>query len=140
MAATAREGRSSVVRYALGSLLAFGALNAAGGGYHGLSGAEGVPVEWLNGSPFKDYFIPSVVLLVVVGGSLLAGAIAVFADFRLARTAGFLAGVVVLVWISVQLSVIGYVSWMQPITVVGGLGVLGLSWLLPRQGPATTAK
>ncbi len=38
--------RSSTVRYALGGLLVFGALNAFGGGYYGLSGAK---VSLLNG-------------------------------------------------------------------------------------------
>ena len=138
MTATAR--RSSGIRYVLGSLLAFGALNAAYGGYYGLSGAKGVPLEWLSGSPFRDYFIPSLILLVVMGGSFLAGAIAAFANSRLARTAGLWAGVVVLVWISVQLGIIGYVSWMQPVTAVGGIAVLGLAWLLPGQGARTTAR
>jgi hypothetical protein len=133
MAATAGERRSSVIRYVLGSLLAFGAVNAAGGGYYGLSGAQGVPVEWLKGSPLRDYFIPGLVLLVVVGGSFLAGAIAAFTNSRLARVAGLGAGAVVLVWISVQLSIIGYVSWMQPVTAAGGLAILGLFWLLPGQ-------
>lgn len=72
MTATAR--RSSGIRYVLGSLLTFGALNAAYGGYYGLSGAKGVPLEWLSGSPFRDYFIPSLILLVVVGGSFLSRA------------------------------------------------------------------
>ena len=35
--------RQSVARYTLGSLLAFIALNAFGGRYYGLSGAEGIP-------------------------------------------------------------------------------------------------
>ena len=67
------------LRYSLGGLLAFGALNAFGGGYYGLAGAAGVPTEWLEGSPFRDYFVPSLILLVVVGGSFLVAAIAVFA-------------------------------------------------------------
>ncbi len=36
-------------RRALGALLVFAAVNAFGGGYYGLSGAPGVPVEWLAG-------------------------------------------------------------------------------------------
>jgi hypothetical protein len=51
------KGASSV-RRALGVLLAFGAINAFAGGYYGLSGAKGVPVEWPDGSPFGSYFIP----------------------------------------------------------------------------------
>ena len=43
------------------------------------------------------------------------------------------AALLVLVWIVVQVSIIGYVSWLQPATAVGGLLVLLLSWLLPRR-------
>jgi hypothetical protein len=126
-------GPSPLVRYSLGSLLAFGAINAFGGGYYGLSGAEGVPVEWLEGSPFRSYFVPSLVLFVVVGGSFLFAAIAVFSNSRIARVSALAAGVVVLVWIVVQVSIIGYVSWMQPTTAGAGLLILLLAWLLPRR-------
>lgn len=123
----AGENRSSVIRYLLGGLLAFGALNAFGGGVYGLSGAEGVPLELLEGSPFRTYFVPSLILLVIVGGSFLFAAIAVFAGSRVARVSALIAGAVVLVWIVVQVSVIGYVSWMQPATAVGGLLILVMS-------------
>jgi hypothetical protein len=46
----------SVVRYSLGGLLAFEALSAFAGGYYRLSGAKGVPLEWLEGSRFTGYF------------------------------------------------------------------------------------
>jgi hypothetical protein len=119
------------VRYVLGLLLAFGALNAFGGGSDGLSGARGVPVEWLAGSPFEDYFVPSVVLFVVVGGTLAFAALAVLAGFRVARRSGFIAGATVLGSIIVQMAIVGYVSWMQPATFIGGLAVLVLAWQLP---------
>jgi hypothetical protein len=127
-----RESQSSLIRYALGGLLSFGALNAFGGGYYGLSGANGVPPEWLDGSPFSDYTIPSLILFIVVGGSFLVATVAVLARARIARASAFAAGAVVLVWIAVQLAIIGYVSWMQPTTAVGGLVVLVLAWMLPR--------
>jgi hypothetical protein len=47
----------AIVRWPLGLLLGFGALNAFGGGYYGMAGAEGIPTAWLAGSPFHDYFI-----------------------------------------------------------------------------------
>lgn len=120
-----------MTRYLLGALLTFGAINAFAGGYYGLSGAKGVPLEWLAGSPFSDYFIPSVILFVVVGGVFSFAAMAVFMRSRLARVSAFVAGTVVLVWIGVQLAIIGYVSWMQPTTLLGGVFVLILAWLLP---------
>ena len=127
------ESESSTVRYALGGLLAFGALNAFAGGYYGLSGAQGVPTEWLQGSPFTDYYIPSLILFVVVGGILSLAALAVFACFRIARVGALVAGTVVLVWLVVQVAIIGYVSWMQPTTAIGGLLIFTLAWLLPKR-------
>jgi hypothetical protein len=125
------QSRSSSIRYALGGLLLFGALNAFAGGYYGLSGAPGVPVEWLEGSPFSDYTIPSLILFIVVGGSLLIASVAVFARFHIGRTSALTAGTILLIWIAVQVAMIGYVSWMQPATTVGGLLVLLLAWMLP---------
>ncbi len=130
----AAEWRRSWIRFLLGGLLAFGALNAFGGGFYGLSGAEGVPVELLEGSPFRTYFVPSLILFAVVGGSFLFAAIAVFARFRIARLSALGAGGVVLIWIGVQVGIIGYVSWMQPVTAAAGLAILVLSLLLPGPG------
>jgi hypothetical protein len=119
------------IRVLLVALLAFGALNAFAGGYYGLSGAEGVPREWLAGSPFTDYRVPSLILFLVVGGALALAAVMVFTRHRRARAAAFAAAAVVLVWIIVQVAIIGYVSWMQPATFAAGLGILLLTVLLP---------
>ena len=129
---TFSRGHPGALRYVLGGLLAFGALNAFAGGYYGMAGAEGVPKEWLEGGPFDDYFVPGLVLFVAVGGSFLAAAIAVLARLHIARTAAFAAGAIVLGWLTVETAIIGYVSWMQPATTIGGLLVLILAWLLPR--------
>jgi hypothetical protein len=133
------DAHRTAIHYSLGGLLAFGALNAFGGGYYGLSGAQGVPTEWLKGSPFPDYFVPSLILLVVVGGSFLMAAIAVFAGLRIARVTTFAAGLVVLGWLAAQLAIIGYVSWMQPTTAVAGVLVLVLGSLLPLSQETATA-
>jgi hypothetical protein len=119
------------IRYTLGGLLAFGALNAFAGGYYGMSGAEDVPREWLEGSPFEDYFIPGLVLFVAVGGSLLAAAISIFAGLHLARLVAIAAAMVVLGWLVVETLIIGYVSWMQPATTIGALLILLLARLQP---------
>lgn len=122
---------SNALRITLGLLLAFGALNALAGAYYGLSGAPGVPIEWLEGSPFRDYTIPSLVLGAVVGGAFLLGAVAVFARFRRARLFAGAAAVIVLGWITVQVAILGYVSWMQPVTAACGVIMLLLAWLTP---------
>jgi hypothetical protein len=112
-------------------VLAFVALNAVAGGYYGLSGAPGVPIEWLRDSPFSDYTIPSWILLVVVGGSLATAAVAVVGAWRVARISALLAGAILLTWIAVQVAIIGYVSWMQPATFAAGLLIIGLARRLP---------
>ena len=127
---TGIKGVSSV-RRALGVLLAFGAVNAFAGGNYGLSGAKGVPVEWLDGSPFRSYFIPSLILLTVVGGSFATAAVAVFAGLRCARPAARAAAVIVTGWLAAQVAIIGYVSWMQPTTAVTAVAIFVFAWILP---------
>jgi hypothetical protein len=126
------------IRIALGVLLAFVALNAFGGGYFGMSGAEGVPREWLEDSPFKDYFIPGLFLFVIVGGSFLSAAIAVFARSPKARLFAVGAAILVLAWLVVQVAIIGYVSWMQPATTIAAIIVLILARFL--RGPAAEGR
>lgn len=121
-------GPGRAVRLGLGGLLAFGAVNAFAGGYYGLAGAENVPRDWLEGTPFDDYFVPSLILFVVVGGTFAFAAAAVLAKWRIGRAAALAAGGVVLGWLAVETAMIGYVSWMQPATTVGGLLVLLLAW------------
>ena len=45
----------------------------------------------------------------------------------------FVAAFVVLGWLTVQVGIIGYVSWMQPATAIAGLVILVLGWQLPRR-------
>ena len=66
----------------------------------------------------------------VVGGSFIFAAITVFKGLRIGRRAALSAGGIVLVWLTVQVAVIGYVSWMQPATAGAGLLILVLAWHL----------
>ena len=117
--------------YALGILLAFLALNAIGGGYYGMAGAKAVPVALLKGSPFKDYFIPSLFLFVVVGGSALFASIAVFRRMAIAKKAAMISAIIVIIWLAVQVGIIGYISWMQPLTALVAVIIFILSLKLP---------
>ena len=125
------KSNQKIIRDILGVLLLLVAINAFGGGYYGMAGTEGVPLEWLKGSPFSSYFIPSLVLFVCIGGWALFAAIAVFRKTKFARTASFISGVMILVWLSVQIFMIGYVSWMQPVTAGAAILILFLAWLIP---------
>lgn len=115
-------------------VLAFSAVNAFGGGVYGMAGAEGVPLEWLEGSPFADYLMPSLILFFVVGGAFALAAVAVLRRWPRARLAAAAAGVVALGWIAVQVAILGFVSWLQPATAVTAIAILALASRLP-DGP-----
>jgi peptidoglycan/LPS O-acetylase OafA/YrhL len=116
-----------LLRKVLGSLEAFLALNAFGGGIYGMTGAGSVPMELLEGSPFRSYFIPSLILFILVGGGFTLAAIATFTRWKSARKLSFAAVAIVLVWLAVQIAIIGYISWMQPVTAVIGLSIFILA-------------
>lgn len=118
------------VRNTLGILLLVLAINAFGGGYYGMAGAKNIPREWLKGSPFSNYFVPSLILFIGIGGSALLAAIFVFRQYTQARKAAFICGIIVLLWLIVQITIIGYVSWMQPTTAIAAIVILLLAWKL----------
>jgi len=115
------------------------ALNAIGGGVFGLTGASGVPVEWLHNTPFDSYRIPSLILLTIVGGSHATAAIRVGLRHPRAHEWSFAAGAILLVWICVQLAMIGYVSWLQPAVAIAGLANLALARDLRPAGDASNS-
>jgi len=89
------------------------ALNAVAGAVYGLGGAAGVPRAWLDGSPFASYVVPSIVLLVAVGGSMALAAATVLRRVRRAPEVSIAAGAVLLVWIGVEVLIIPF-NWLQP--------------------------
>ena len=117
-----------LTRYILGSLLVLVAVNAFAGGFYGMAGAKNVPVDWLKESPFHNYFIPGLFLFICIGGSALYAAIAVFRRWRMARKMAFMSGIIILLWLAVQVAIIGYVSWMQPATAAAAFLIIFLTW------------
>lgn len=66
------------------------------GGVYLLAGARGLSREWLRGTPFTSFVWPGLVLLVVVGGSLLAAATLLIVQAHVGRLVSVEAGVVFL--------------------------------------------
>ncbi len=126
------SNKPKIFRYLLGAILIIVAINAFGGGYYGMAGAENVPVEWLQDSPFKNYFLPSLILFVIVGGVCFTAAIMVLRQDRRARPVAYAAGAILLLWIGVQVLIIGYVSWLQPAMVFSALLILLLATQITR--------
>jgi hypothetical protein len=85
------------------------------GGYGLLSDAEelGAKAEWLDGSPFHDYRIRGVVLLVVIGGGMLLTAMLALRRSRVSGLAALTMGLLLLIWGVVETASIGFRSAAQ---------------------------
>ena len=102
-------------------LSALTAVNAVGGSLYGLRGAPRIPREWLEGSPFNDYKIPSVFLGIAVGGSSAMSAATAWRGNDHAALATVAAGGILTAWVAAQVAIIGLRSFLQPL--FGGVGL-----------------
>jgi hypothetical protein len=105
----------------------FVAFWAFAGGIGMMGGGLDLPSDWLDGTPFSDYFFPGLILFVVVGGSMLAASLAVWSRHLFAGPASLAVGSILLIWITVQVALIGYRSWMQPTFFAFGLAIVVLA-------------
>lgn len=118
----------------LGILQVFIGLSGLAGGV-GLivepSGAFwGLPQQWLRGTPFSNYLVPGVVLLLVVGLGSLLGAATTFFRYPYAPEMAIVLGGLLIVWIIAQVMWIGPANWLQPFYFILGLAELALGLLL----------
>lgn len=92
----------------------------------------GLPVEWLAGSPFTDFLVPGLVLFTVLGIAPLAAAHGAWKRRTWSWAACLAVGVALLVWLAVEVAVIGYQS-QPPLQLVYGLvgGAIVVTALLP---------
>jgi hypothetical protein len=128
--------RHKGIRIALAVIEAFIGLGAIGGGIAILTGAfdRWFPFAWLAGTPFSDYTIPGLVLLIVVGGGMLLGAATQFIQRQWAVLLSAAMGLIMLGWEIVEVAIIDrYAQAVIPSTVVQqvlftvlGLAILGL--------------
>jgi len=126
MATPTRSSLPAATRTLLGLEL-FVAFWAFAGGIGMMGGGLDLPSEWLEGTPFKNYFIPGLILVVVIGGSMLAASLVVWSRRPFFGPVSLLAGCILVIWIIVQVVLIGYRSWMQPTFFAFGLAVVALA-------------
>ena len=94
--------KHSVIRITLVVIEGFIGLSAILGGIGLLRGAYSLPVAWLAGTPFSDYTIPGLVLVIVVGGSALLAAATVFIHREWAVLVSVLAGLLMVGYLVVE--------------------------------------
>ena len=120
--------------YFLGALQVFIGLTAIAGGFGLVSDPSGtkmdIPLEWLSNSPFVNYFVPGLVLLIVNGvGNFFAG-IATFLRNRYAGNMAVAFGTFLVLFIVTEVWFIGVQTLLQPLYLLLGLTELMLGLML----------
>ena len=122
--------------FTLGSLQAVTAIGAipAGIGYlMDTSGAGmGASPELLANSPLDSFLLPGLFLLLVNGIANGAGAFLSFTRNKYAGHTGLILGLVLSLWIIIQVAWISLISPLQPIFLVIGLINTFLGWRIIR--------
>ena len=130
---------------ALDVLLSIGAL---GGGLVLIVAPRGeimpLPLSALAGSPFDTYLGPGLILFTILGGGPLVAAGLAWARHPLAAPAAVAVGAALLIWVAVEVAIIGYSTEppLQAIYLVMGVAItaVALGWLaesgLPLQNPS----
>jgi hypothetical protein len=73
----------------------------------------GFPVRWLDGLPCCTYLLPGLGLIVAVGGSMLGAALGLSLGKRWATTASIVAGLILALWVTAEVALIGFLHWFQ---------------------------
>lgn len=126
--------RLAIAAVVLDVILGIGAL---GGGLALMLGPRGeilpLPVSQLQGSPFDSYFWPGLILFTVLGIGPIAVAVLAWRRQRWAPLLTLGGGVTLLIWMAVEIAVVGYSNEppLQPIYVGLSIviGVVGIAWL-----------
>lgn len=110
---------------ALAVVQLFNGLSALAGGIGLMSDPSGgnvaMKLEWLTGTPFSTFLIPGIILFVVNGMGNIGGFFFTLKKRIYAGGIGFIFGVIMMGWIIVQVSMIGYMSFLQPLYFATGL-------------------
>ena len=121
----------------LGALQAFIGLGALAGGYGLVSDPSGntlgLPMSFLEGSPFSDFLIPGLFLLVVNGFGSLIGAGFSFTRRRYAQEIAIVLGAILVSWIVIQVIIISSFHWMHVLYFILGVVELGIGLYIRRR-------
>jgi hypothetical protein len=116
--------RKQVVEIALG----FNAVTAIVGGIALMSEFITPPHSWLNETIFSSYFIPGLILTIVVGGSALFAYLAYMKDEKLAPVTALFSGAILIGWILNEIALTQQLAWLQFMYLGLGALIIGLTY------------
>jgi hypothetical protein len=88
----------------------------------------GMPDSWLRDTPITGWVLPGAALLIGVGVPQLATAALIAAGGRRGLAAGYLAGLLLVAWIAVELLVLQRYFFLQPVIAGIGIAEVLLAW------------
>jgi len=89
-----------------------------------------IPLSMLRGSPFASFFWPGLILFAVNGIGQAMAAVLSFRRHRFCGLAGAVMGLGLMIWIFVQVSLIGGGHWLQYLYFALGTAEVSLAVLL----------
>ena len=109
------------------ALQAFIGFTAIAGGYKLVSHPKGtpeIPIEWLHTSPFATFFIPGIVLLLVIGAGNVLSLGVTIASGRHRGTVAVVVGGSLICYMIAEVWWIGWQNALQPLYLVLGVVLL----------------
>lgn len=96
-------------------------------------GLLGLPLDMLVGSPFETYLMPGLILLIVLGAFPLVVCYGLWQRKRWAWWGALLVSIALIIWIGVEIAMVGYHS-DPPLQLI--YGIVGIVLLILTQLPA----
>ena len=119
--------KNKFIAYLLGVIQTFIGLTAIAGGFRLVSNPNGIPdfpIEWLNHSPFSNYLIPGLILLILIGfGNVAAGTVS-FLSKRYSGSMAALFGTFLIFYMTIEIWFVGVRNFLQPLYLMLGILVL----------------
>lgn len=113
------------MRLALLILISFVALTALPSGlllmYYPDGSAFGLSSNFLIATPFKSYFVPGLILALIVGGSSLMTLFLVMNQSPFSYRFALFSGIVLVIWILAEFILFPYRHWLQGLYLGAGL-------------------
>ena len=113
-------------------LTAFIAVTATFSGLLMINDPEGrllnIPVKILSATPFKNFFIPGLILTLLVGGTNLIAVIGFLQHTKYQLNWSIAGGIVLCGWMLVQLMLLGFTHWLQAVYLAIGILTILAGW------------
>jgi hypothetical protein len=90
--------------------------------------------------PLDSLILAGLALLAIIAVPMTIAAVAAAKDAHHSSDLVFAAGLLLVVWIGVELAFIKAYSWFHPTYLVAAVAVLGLAWLMDRAGSRPTRR